>query len=364
MYTLVSDGTGALTLAQRYTVGGMCHKAGAPFSLTEPSPERQGLESWYRERFHHPLDLSFKLPPDSQLFLHPDPLVAGCKEEGCMLDCVPNVGFSSPQQLGPQESQPVQLCATWAYGRPEREQTRDRTAPHPIGWWVPQVVLRELNEALPEETSPVRRISSWPIGRTFVYLDVSDFSRFSPKEESLVINSLVRIVNHPKLWQGQADDLPSRIEARMCIGDGYIFVFREPMEGVYFAAYLAHLIEVLVANRLLPVSFHFRMGAHLGEVYTFWDPGRNDWNYIGDGINGGNRVLSAIDKGYDDMLYISGEVRQELMATAERFPGKREILDHLHNRGRRPDKHGRPWRVYEVGHAALCQRELNPRLWS
>lgn len=57
----------------------------------------------------------------------------------------------------------------------------------------------------------------------------------------------------------------------MCIGDGYIFVFREAMEATYFAAYLAHLIEVMVANRQLPVNFHFRMGVHVGPVYTFWE---------------------------------------------------------------------------------------------
>jgi hypothetical protein len=50
------------------------------------------------------------------------------------------------------------------------------------------------------------------------------------------------------------------------------------------------------------------------------------------------------------------------MATAAMFYEKRDILNHLHNRGRRPDKHGKPWRVYEVSHAALCGNDLPPQL--
>jgi class 3 adenylate cyclase len=124
------------------------------------------------------------------------------------------------------------------------------------------------------------------------------------------------------------------------------------------------LVEVLVANRWLPVDFHFRMGIHCGPVYTFWDQGRNGWNYIGEGINGGNRVLSAMGKEYDDTLYISAEVRQRLMATVDQFHSRAHILKHLHSRGRRLDKHGRSWRVYEVNHSAVCSDDLPTKLYS
>jgi class 3 adenylate cyclase len=145
----------------------------------------------------------------------------------------------------------------------------------------------------------------------------------------------------------------------MCLGDGYIFVFRNAVEGAYFAAYLAQLIEALAASKRLPVEFHFRMGVHVGDVYTFWDPGRNDWNYIGDGINGGNRVLSAIDKSYDDQVYISGQVRQAIMASSTADDDAARLLTNLHNRGRRKDKHDRPWRVYEIAHTPVCSAELS-----
>src|SRR5262249_11848107 len=161
--------------------------------------------------------------------------------------------------------------------------------------------------------------------------DISDFSKMPAGQQVLVINSLVRIVRDPGHWERQAHGLPAEIEAQMCIGDGYIFVFKQPMLAAYFAAYLAHLIEVLVANRWLAVDFHFRIGVHCGPVYTFWDPGRGNWNYIGEGINGGNRVLSAVGKEYDDTVYISGDVRQELYATVNSFLGKTHLLEHLHN---------------------------------
>jgi hypothetical protein len=78
---------------------------------------------------------------------------------------------------------------------------------------------------------------------------------------------------------------------------------------------------------------------------------------IGDGINGG--VLSAMGKEYDDTVYISGQVRHKLMKTVDSFPQKAHLLKHLHNRGRRADKHGRLWRVYEVNHSAACSSDLH-----
>ena len=95
----------------------------------------------------------------------------------------------------------------------------------------------------------------------------------------------------------------------------------------------------------------------LGLVRTFWDPGRRDWNYIGDGINGGQRVLSAIGKDADDVVFVSGQVRQRVLggalgADAHTEPG-RSVITHLQNRGRRLDKHGYPWRVYQLNHSSL-----------
>jgi class 3 adenylate cyclase len=142
---------------------------------------------------------------------------------------------------------------------------------------------------------------------------------------------------------------------------GYIYVFKSAVDGTYFAAYLAQLIEELSARKVLHVDFHFRMGVHMGEVYSFWDPGRKDWNYIGDGINGGSRVLTAIDKTYDDQVYVSGDVRKAIMAAASNADDvdvTRRLLPNLHIRGSRNDKHDQPWRVYEVAHTAVCSRDV------
>jgi hypothetical protein len=120
--------------------------------------------------------------------------------------------------------------------------------------------------------------------------------------------------------------------------------------AAFFATALAYLIELLAAKKLLPVSYHFRMSVHAGPVYGFWDPGRNGWNYIGDGINGGQRVLGAIGKEVDDVLFISAEIKRSLTADFDGTKVYSMLLSSLQNRGRRLDKHGNPWRVYEVNH--------------
>jgi hypothetical protein len=224
---------------------------------------------------------------------------------------------------------------------------------------VPQSVLDALNADLGDENREARWVSSLGVRRTFVYLDVSSFSSFKPGQQSLVINGLLSLIGKKELWPDFLERLRNDFEAMLCIGDGYIFVFRNAVRGTYFAAWLAHLIELQSANDQLPVEFHFRMGVHAGHVYTFWDPGRRDWNYIGEGINGGQRVLGVIDKKYDDVIYVSDRVRKIIRksrdADEEGFKDENNVLSHLANRGRQLDKHGNAWRVYELNHTAFCQ---------
>jgi hypothetical protein len=226
----------------------------------------------------------------------------------------------------------------------------------------------------------IRRLSTWPIDRCFAYIDVSDFSQQRPGQQALIINSIIKLVRDWRYWNfGPAFLAWKDLEAMLCIGDGYIFVLKDAVHATYFAAHLAELLEVRVARRLEPVDFHFRMGVHIGPVYCFWDWGRGgrdhsprgedpgkqlerkelgDWNYIGDGINGGQRVLAAVGKETDDTVFISGEVKRALTARDDDAAPCRAILDSLINRGRREDKHKRPWRVYEVNHGALCGGQL------
>jgi hypothetical protein len=217
--------------------------------------------------------------------------------------------------------------------------------------WITGRLRDRLNEMLQDEDADIRRLSTWSIERCFVFIDVSDFSQFPARQQCLIINSLVRTVESlvnskiPEIRQAASD-----IEASLCIGDGYIYVFRRSSLAAFFATALAYLIELLAAKKLLPVSYHFRMSVHAGPVYGFWDPGRNGWNYIGDGINGGQRVLGAIGKEVDDVLFISAEIKRSLTADFDGTKVYSMLLSSLQNRGRRLDKHGNPWRVYEVNH--------------
>jgi hypothetical protein len=227
-------------------------------------------------------------------------------------------------------------------------------APGPSGIWVSDGLRYLLKERLIDEDDPVRRLSSWPIRRSFVYFDVSDFSRYKPGQQALVIQSLASLARDES-WQMSCAvcDAIQAIEAWLCIGDGYIFCFKDGILATYFAAWLARKIEEAVARQSIPVEFHFRASVHVGDVFCFWDMGRRDWNYIGMGINGGSRVLEAIGKDVDDVLFISNEVREHMIADTRQLSFKSRLLQSLQNRGRRSDKHGNIWRVYELNHMSI-----------
>jgi class 3 adenylate cyclase len=226
--------------------------------------------------------------------------------------------------------------------------------------WISRELDRTLAEELGDEASDVRRLSTWPIRRAFVYLDISDFSKYRPGQQVLMASGLAQIARLHDFWDG--DPLAKRaladLETMLCIGDGYIFVFKDSAHATYFAAHLAGLIELMGAKSTLPVEIHFRVGVHVGPVYCFWDLGRNDWNYIGEGINGGQRVMSVIGRETDDVVFISSRVRQDLLASSDQESPARLILANSQNRGRRHDKQGNPWRVYEVNHANLISDSL------
>jgi class 3 adenylate cyclase len=143
-------------------------------------------------------------------------------------------------------------------------------------------------------------------------------------------------------------------------------VFRNAVWATYFAANLAYMIDIR-NSRPEPApfaQFHYRMGLHCGPVRRFWDQTR--WNYIGDGINGGQRVISVIEPTLDDVVFVSetvvNEVRRQSLAIGQ--PGTSEedlqetasdIKPELVNRGRRMDKHQKEWRVYQLNHTEAAE---------
>jgi hypothetical protein len=239
----------------------------------------------------------------------------------------------------------------------------DGVKPRETGIWVPEPVLDELDQMVADEETDFRKLINIPFDRSFLYVDVSDFSKMPAGHQALTINAISGMVRDWNLW-GFGDNLavgPRSYEAMLCIGDGYIFVFREADMACLFGACLAGLIEDLVAHEIVPVDFHFRMGLHCGPVYCFYDPGRKDWNYIGEGINGGQRVIGVIDKGTDDVFYISSEVRKRVRRSKNEKIPVDLIIRNCQNRGRRRDKHKVIWRVYEVNHTEIHMQLNLPR---
>ncbi len=94
-----------------------------------------------------------------------------------------------------------------------------------------------------------------------------------------------------------------------------------------------------------------------------YDRGRKGFNYIGKGINGGERVLSAIEKTTDDVVFFSAVVRKELEALGRPDGHVERILQSLENKGRRQDKHGNPWRVYQMNHTLAATHIVKETNW-
>jgi hypothetical protein len=230
--------------------------------------------------------------------------------------------------------------------------------------YVDEKLLEKLFQSLQRDDSEIRCLSSFPVDRTFVYVDISGFSQHPVGHQVLLINWLNKLTSNVNLWGvGPAQLALADREASLCIGDGYIFVFRKPSLATFFSGYLAGMIEHLVARKLVTPEFHFRISAHTGPVFRFWDgwgdtkaAGAGRWNYVGRGITDGERVLSAIGKDRDDVVFISAETRKQIMAheSSSLFP----LIPYLKNRGRHADKHGQLRRVYELDHASLVEHQV------
>lgn len=244
--------------------------------------------------------------------------------------------------------------------------TPDGLYPIKSSVWVPRPLFDQLNKELMDEESEVRRLSNVPIRRGFVYVDISDFSKYKTGEQLLVIKSLIPAVNNAEHWENpNPRKARESLESCLCIGDGYIYVLKDVGYTLYFTAYLATLLEHAgsILKKDVPIQFHFRMGAHVGEVCCFWDqyqPGAGRWNYSGEGINGGQRVLASIGKEVDNVAFISYDVREEVLRNKPDIDDvlRKQWLQNLINVGRREDKHKRPWRVYQVNHLGIASDDI------
>ena len=87
------------------------------------------------------------------------------------------------------------LCEAWAFQEPA-----SGIGPILTKIWVTYDILNKLNAALSDESQEVRRIASVTVQRTFVYVDVSDFSKYKPGQQALIINWLVYIVAQEHWW--------------------------------------------------------------------------------------------------------------------------------------------------------------------
>ena len=107
------------------------------------------------------------------------------------------------------------------------------------------------------------------------------------------------------------------------------------------------MIKGRISNGKLQ-PFSFRMGIHIGEVFRIWDmpdeKAGGRWNYIGDGINGGQRILETT-RCTSDVIHVSEEAQNSL--------GRERGADFFGRISEYMDKSGRTWRYCNLKHDRL-----------
>lgn len=309
-----------------------------------------------------PVDFNV-LKPKCRYFCDIDSLVDYVRDEGLLL-------WTEPKQPGgdrhwiPKTSSKFTLFDTRFYQLHKvgtvREETDSgfeyQTKRTPVDIWAAEHCFADLEEHLQLDNSAVRCVSALPTRRCFVYFDISDFSKYRPIEQALVITYLSSLIGKESHWLSSGSIAFQSFEKRwppLCIGDGYIICYEHATPAVVFAVSLARKIELAIADFSIPIDFHFRVSIHFGKVLRFWDVGKKGWNFVGSGINGGNRVLSAIGKETDDLIFVSWEVRNALMKERNESSLAQRFIEATQPRGRRSDKHGNMWRVFEINHSQI-----------
>jgi class 3 adenylate cyclase len=334
--------------------------AGRPVSIEAKNPAFCAFLNWYCRQTAIKASNLAKLEIDD-FFAHSiSTAIDYCKTSGAMLFYANRsfegiqVNLSFPPANGNGDGPYVRfyrLQQSAAAGKYSAAAFSDASI-HPVvaSLCVTEEVMSEMHRMLAEQgAGELQNIWSIPVERTFVYFDVSDFSKYPAGQQALIINVITVLSSRTSRWPIAIEDVREKCERRMCIGDGYIFVFTKAAHAASFAAYLACRVERLIADRNL-MEFHFRVGIHTGPVYRFWDGG--DWNYVGTGINDARRILEAIGTKQDDVVFMSHETRQEIARTQASQSVLNPVYNYLQNRGRRADKHGVLRRVYEVNHTA------------
>lgn len=227
---------------------------------------------------------------------------------------------------------------------------------------VKEDLFKELNDILlSDDPKGLDRLLEERIERAFACLDIVGFSKKKPNEQAEIIRTVVQLRRNESLWpRHDFQHLPGNtlksLEAELCIGDGYIYVFTKAFDATLFACHLATLIEFMQLRDEFPYPFKFKCGVHVGSVERFYDPGRHDWNYVGEGINGVNRVLSVIPGSLANAIYLSSAVRATFLRRTDELA--MALKDNISNEGQLEDKHGIEWHVFSVNHTDVYESNI------
>lgn len=228
----------------------------------------------------------------------------------------------------------------------------------PLDIYVSKPLFASLQKDMKEDDqSDVFRLSQAKLVRTFVYFDISAFSSMSAKNQYYAMTFVTKCLDHfETTYQGY------KYETRLCIGDGYILVFKRPTDACVFASILGVVMDRGEPKRRIGLEINFRIGIHMGKVRCYWDKRlgtKGGWNYVGDAINGGQRIVAMVkDDKLDNAIYISSQVYRVCYPSGTQSRETdlgQKITSCCLNRGTHEDKHHNAWRVYQLNHAACAQ---------
>ena len=166
----------------------------------------------------------------------------------------------------------------------------------------------KLTDDLIFENSEIRRLSTWPIERTFVYLDIAGFTHYPPGHQALIIKSVTTLIHNKEVFE----NLHESFEEMLCIGDGYIFAFDDPLTATMFSARLAYVIDALLClNDSLSIST-FASVFTRAKSMPFGNPGVEDGITPATESTAGTAYFQRLARNLQ-MLYLF------LIASAKRF---------------------------------------------
>lgn len=176
-----------------------------------------------------------------------------------------------------------------------------------------------------------------PVEMLIILIDIVGFSQNSSCEQLYVLKTFENLVFEKGAW----GDLNNYIIDILSTGDGF-YILAKKCFIKNIDTYLCGLVKRIDEynrHENPQREINFRCALNIGEVYKWkWKKGDN---YIGQGMNDCQRIISFIPKKLEDVIYFSDSVYKAMLSPSGSHP-------RLQRLGRMYDKHGKPHKIFQL----------------